>query len=29
MYILGPIPEGDDAILQVEELAGNRIEEIK
>jgi hypothetical protein len=29
MYILGPIPGDDDAFLQVVELAGKRIEEIK
>jgi hypothetical protein len=29
MYILGPIPEDDDAFLQVVELAGKRIEEMK
>jgi hypothetical protein len=29
MYMLGPIPEDDDAFLQVVELAGKRIEEMK
>jgi hypothetical protein len=29
MYMLGPIPEDDDAFLQVVALAGNRIEEMK
>jgi hypothetical protein len=29
MYMLGSIPEDDDAFLQVVELAGKRIEEMK
>jgi hypothetical protein len=29
MYMLGLIPEDDDAFLQVVALAGNRIEEMK
>jgi hypothetical protein len=29
MYMLGPIPEDDDAFLQVVELAGKMIEEMK
>jgi hypothetical protein len=29
MSMLGPIPEDDDAFLQVVELAGKRIEEMK
>jgi hypothetical protein len=29
IYMLGPTPEHDDAFLQVVELAGKRIEEIK
>jgi hypothetical protein len=29
MYMLGPIPEDDDALVQVVELRGNRIEEMK
>jgi hypothetical protein len=29
MYMLGPIPEDDHAFLQVVELAGKRIEEMK
>jgi hypothetical protein len=28
-YMLGPIPEDDDAVLQVVELAAKRIEEMK
>jgi hypothetical protein len=29
MYMLGPIPEDDDAFLQVVELVGTRVEEMK
>jgi hypothetical protein len=28
-YILGPIPEDDDAFLQLIDLAGKRVEEMK